>query len=79
MMMKFYRHYLIYKYNFTFSLFCTTYKLKTIKALFKFWGKFLLLDYFEHFHFNSPRPKSSKTGISWLIKDYIDEDFYKVI
>ena len=34
---KFYRHYLIYKYNFTFLLFYTTYKLandeKTIQIL----------------------------------------------
>ena len=27
MMIKFYRHYLFYKYNFTFTLFCTTKKL----------------------------------------------------
>ena len=31
MTIKFYRHYLIYKYNFAFSLFCTTYKLTNDK------------------------------------------------
>ena len=30
---KFYRHYLIYKYNFTLSLFCTTYKLTNDKKI----------------------------------------------
>ena len=33
MMIKFYRHYLIYKYSFTFSLFCTTYKLTNDKKI----------------------------------------------
>ena len=37
MMIKFYRHYLIYKYNFTISLFCTMYKLTNDKKkYFKF-------------------------------------------
>ena len=31
MMIKFYRHYLIYKYSFTFSLFYTKYTLKKVK------------------------------------------------
>ena len=32
-MIKFYRHYLIYKYNFMFSLFCMTYKLTNDKKI----------------------------------------------
>ena len=35
-----------------------------IKKSFKFKGKFVLLDPFQHFHFNSPHPESSKTGSS---------------
>ena len=33
MMIKFYRHYLIFKYNSTFSLFCSGYKLTTDKKI----------------------------------------------
>ena len=43
MMIKFYRHYLIYKYNFTFLLFYTTYKLTN--------GKKNHLDFKENFYF----------------------------
>ena len=34
MVIKFYRYYLIYEYNFTFSLFCMTYKLANDKKIF---------------------------------------------
>ena len=36
MMIEFYCYYLVYKYNFTFQLFCTAYKLTDNKKLFKF-------------------------------------------
>ena len=34
---------------------------------------------FKDLHVNFPRPQSSETSSSWLIKDYTDEDFYKLI
>ena len=40
MIMKFYGHYLIYKYIFNFSLFCTTYKLNDKKNHLNFKGNF---------------------------------------
>ena len=46
MMIKFYRHYLIYKYNVTFSLFSTRYKLTNDKKSFTLQGEFVLLDPF---------------------------------
>ena len=39
----------------------------------------LLLGPFKNFHFKSPNSQSSKTGSSWLIKDYTAEDFCKDI
>ena len=39
----------------------------------------LLLDPFKDFRFNSPHPQVSKAGSSWLMKDYTDEDFCRVI
>ena len=62
MMIKFYLHNLIYKYNFASSLFWTTYKLtnnrKTIWILRE-------VSIFRPFHFNYPHPQNSKTGSSW--------------
>ena len=67
MMAEFYRHYLICKYNFAYSLFSTTCELTNDKRSFKFLGKFLLFDSFKDLHF------------SWLIEDYTDKGFWKVI
>ena len=68
MMIEFYRQHLIYEYNFTYSPFWTNQD-----------RKFLLLEPFRDFHFNSPHPKSSKNISSWLMKDRSDQDFCKVI
>ena len=79
MMIKFYRHLLIYKYNFTFLLFDITYKLTRDKKTILILREISTFGAFLYFHFNSPQPQSLKTGSSWLIKDYTDEDFCKVI
>ena len=69
----------IYKYNFTFSLFCTTFKLTNDKEIPKVLKKISTFRPFLTFHFNSPHSQSLKIGGSWSIKDYADEDFYKFI
>ena len=66
---KFYRHYLLVKYNFTFSLVLTTYKLTSDKKpIFREISTFTL---FLTNLFQLPSPPK--------FKDYPDEDFCKVI
>ena len=56
MTIKFYRHYLIYKYNLTFSLFCMTCKLTTMKNHLKK-GNFYFQALFNIFILTSLTPK----------------------
>ena len=44
-------------------------------------GKFVLLDFFKDFHFNSSHPQNpqiSKIGSSWLVNNFTDKNFAKL-
>ena len=82
MTIKFYRHYLIYKYNFTFSLFCTTYKLTNDKKIIQILKEVCTFRPFLTFSFqlpSLPKLKDWQFMINQRLRDYTDEDFCKVM
>ena len=79
MMMKLYRHYLIYNYYFNCSLFWNEHKLTNNEKVIWVLRETSTLDPFKDFHFNFPLSPSLENGSSWLIKDYHDEEFCKVV
>ena len=64
MIIKFYCHYLIYKYKFTFSFFYMTHKLANDKKIILILREIFTFRPFLTFHFKSPHSQSWKIGTS---------------